>query len=322
MTLDRVLRLATARLREAGVPSPGVDAEILMAHLLDTDLATVRRARLMGEGLPGRGAGRGARAAGQDGAAGAGGRGVGQDGDPGTGDGGARAVEAAYLELVARRAERVPLQHLTGTAHFAGLDLQVGPGVFVPRPETEVMVELALAVLEGLDRPTVVDLCTGSGAVALAVASRRPDARVGAVELSAQAHRWAQRNLAATGLTVDLRLGRAQEAFGDWLGEVDVVTSNPPYIPPGAVPVDVEVREHDPELALYGGGEDGLDVPREVAARAALLLRPGGVLLMEHADVQGETLPTALMTTGDWAGVEDHRDLAGLPRVTRAVRAG
>ncbi|WP_122260973.1 peptide chain release factor N(5)-glutamine methyltransferase [Ornithinimicrobium cerasi] len=289
MTLDRLLRAAAARLAAAGVPSPAVDAELLLAHVLRRDLADLRRARLLGEPLP--------------------------DGEHG-------ATATAYQGLVARRAARVPLQHLTGTAHFAGLDLSVGPGVFVPRPETEVMVELALSALEGIERPTVVDLCTGSGAVALALASRRPDSRVGAVELSVEAHRYAAANVRSTGLGVDLRLGPAQESFGDWAGEVHVVTSNPPYIPPGAVPVDVEVREHDPELALYGGGEDGLDIPREVAARAADLLRTGGVLLMEHADVQGRTLPATLMATGDWASVEDHRDLAGLPRVTRAVRAG
>lgn len=284
MTLDRLLRSATAVLAEAGVPSPAVDAEVLLAHVLGTDLAAIRRARLMGAGVPG-------------------------------------ASASAYQELVGRRAARVPLQHLTGTAHFAGVDLRVGPGVFVPRPETELMVELALAALDGQERATLVDLCTGSGAVALAVARRRRDVRVGAVEVSPEAHAYAVTNVGATGLAVDLRLGRAQDAFGDWLGSVDVVTANPPYIPPGAVPVDVEVREHDPGLALYGGGEDGLAVPREVAARAAELLRPGGVLLMEHADVQGEVLPAALMATGCWAAVEDHRDLAGLPRVTRAVLA-
>ncbi|GAA5165208.1 peptide chain release factor N(5)-glutamine methyltransferase [Ornithinimicrobium tianjinense] len=282
-TLDRVLRSAAAQLGDAGVPSPAVDAEVLLAHVLGVDLPDLRRSRLMGELLP-------------------------------------EGADTAYQDLLVRRATRVPLQHLTGTASFAGLDLQVGPGVFVPRPETELLVELAVAALEDLDAPTVVDLCTGSGAVALGVARRRPDARVGAVELSPDAHRYAVANVSRSGLAVDLRLGPAQEAFGDWLGQVDVVTSNPPYIPPGMVPVDVEVREHDPELALYGGGEDGLDVPREVAARAAELLRPGGVLLMEHADVQGVTLPATLMAAGCWASADDHRDLAGLPRVTRAVR--
>src|SRR5690606_3491854 len=129
-----------------------------------------------------------------------------------------------------------PLQHLTGTAHFAGLDLSVGPGVFVPRPETETLLTLALADLEGVPRPVVLDLCTGSGALALAVAAARPDARVGAVELSPQAHRYAAVNLAAhpAGRAVELRLGRAEEAFPDLLGSVDVITCNPPYIPPDA----------------------------------------------------------------------------------------
>lgn len=285
MNVDRVLRDATRVLVEAGVPSPAVDAELLLAHVAGRPVGDLRRARIVGEEVPG-------------------------------------PTRTAYLELVDRRARRVPLQHLTGTAHFAGVDLRVGPGVFVPRPETELMVELALAALDGQERATLVDLCTGSGAVALAVARRRRDVRVGAVEVSPEAHAYAVTNVGATGLAVDLRLGRAQDAFGDWLGSVDVVTANPPYIPPGAVPVDVEVREHDPGLALYGGGEDGLAVPREVAARAAELLRPGGVLLMEHADVQGEVLPAALAATGSWGAVQDHRDLAGLPRVTRAVRAG
>lgn len=283
MRLDQAVRHAARRLADAGVPSPVVDAEALAAHVLGQGVADVRRARIMGAELP-------------------------------------SAARTAYEELVGRRVRRVPLQHLTGTAHFAGVDLAVGPGVFVPRPETELMVQLALTDLEGLAAPTVVDLCTGSGALALGLARARPDARVGAVELSEAAFGYAARNVRASGLAVDLRPGRAQEAFGDWAGEVDVVVSNPPYIPPDAVPRDPEVRDHDPALALYGGGEDGLEVPLEVAARAAVLLRPGGVLLMEHADVQGESLPAALAAQGWWAGVEDHPDLAGKPRVTRAVR--
>lgn len=281
--LDRALRWGGAELARAGVPSPDADAELLLAHVLGLDLGELRRVRVLGRDV-------------------------------------ARTSETAYRALTDQRATRVPVQHLTGTAHFHGLELHVGPGVFVPRPETEVLVALALGELEGTDRPTVVDLCTGSGAIALAVAAARPDARVGAVELSAEAYRYAQANVAATGVPVDLRQGPAQEAFGDWAGEVDLVVSNPPYIPPDAVPVDVEVREHDPELALYGGGPDGLLVPLAVAQRAQVLLRPAGVLLMEHADAQGESLPTALREQG-WVGVEDHRDLLGRPRVARARRA-
>lgn len=283
LTVDRLLRSATATLTGAGVPSPAVDAELLLAHVMGRDLADLRRARIMGETVD-------------------------------------SSTQTAYAGLVARRRLRVPLQHLTGTAHFSGMDLSVGPGVFVPRPETEVLVALALEALDGLERPTVADLCTGSGAVALAVSRARPDARVGAVELSDDAHRYAAANVERAGLPVDLRLGRAQEAFEDWTGGVDVVTSNPPYIPPDAVPIDVEVRDHDPELALYGGGQDGLEIPLEVAARAAQLLRPGGVLLMEHADVQGESVVAALEAQGTWSAVEDHVDLNGRPRVVRAVR--
>jgi release factor glutamine methyltransferase len=116
-------------------------------------------------------------------------------------------------------------------------------------------------------------------------------------------------------------LGDATTAFAELEGEVDVVVSNPPYIPVGAVPNDPEVRDHDPDVALYGGSADGLRIPLEVAARAGALLHEGGVLLMEHADVQGRSLPAALRATGVWADVEDHDDLAGRPRVTRAVRA-
>lgn len=281
-----LVRAATAELAAAGVPSPRVDAEILLAHVLDRELGELRRAVLLGEVV-------------------------------------GEADHTAYRSLVEQRAARVPLQHLTGVAHFRHLSLRVGPGVFVPRPETEVLVDLALAELRRLGReePVALDLCTGSGAIALAIAQEWPTARVHAVELSEEAHAWAAANVAASGLPVELRLGDATTAFEDLLGRADLVVSNPPYIPPGSVPVDPEVRDHDPQVALYGLGEDGLQVPLAVAARAAELLRPGGVLLMEHADVQGESLVAGLQRTGRWSEVADHRDLTGLPRVTRAVRA-
>lgn len=233
-------------------------------------------------------------------------------------------------DLVRARRARVPLQHLTGRAHFRHLSLQVGPGVFVPRPETEVLVDLALADLTRLateSRPTplrVFDLCTGSGAIALAIATECPGARVTAVELSAEAHAWAARNVAEQSMDADLPVdvvwGPAQDAGADELGAVDLVVSNPPYIPSGMVPRDIEVAEHDPALALYGGGVDGLEIPREVAARAAQLLRPGGVFLMEHAETQGESLVAELTAAGAWEQVADHADLTGRPRVLRAVR--
>lgn len=231
------------------------------------------------------------------------------------------AAPAAYPGLVAERAARVPLQHLTGRAGFRRIELSVGPGVFVPRPETEFVAGLAIDAALALEAPLVVDLCTGSGAIALAVADEVPAASVYAVELGREAHAWAERNVADTGLAVDLRHGDAAEAFPELEGTVDVVVSNPPYIPLGMVPLDPEVRDHDPELALYGGSEDGLAIPLAVAGRAALLLRPGGLLVMEHADSQGVTLPGALRRTGEWTEVVDHDDLTGRPRATTARRA-
>ena len=227
----------------------------------------------------------------------------------------------AYDRLVEERAARVPLQHLTGRAGFRNLDLAVGPGVFVPRPETEVVAGLAIDAALALEAPVVVDLCTGSGAIALAVAHEVPAATVYAVELGVDAHAWAARNVAQTGLAVDLRQGDATAAFPELDGQVDVVVANPPYIPVGMVPLDPEVRDHDPELALYGGSEDGLRIPLAVAARAAGLLKPGGLLVMEHADSQGTSLPAALRRAGPWSDVTDHDDLSGRPRATTAVRA-
>ncbi|KRF00171.1 protein-(glutamine-N5) methyltransferase, release factor-specific [Nocardioides sp. Soil777] len=221
-----------------------------------------------------------------------------------------------YDALVARRAAREPLQHLTGSAAFRHVELLVGPGVFVPRPETELLAGWAIDAVADLDSPVVVDLCTGSGAIARAVADEVPAARVHAVELDEGAFAWAERNLAGTG--VDLRHGDFATAFEDLLGTVDVVVCNPPYIPLWAwESVAVEARDHDPHLALYSG-DDGLDAIRVLSVRAALLLRPGGVLGFEHADAQGELAPAVLRSAGRWADVADHRDLAGRPRFTTA----
>jgi release factor glutamine methyltransferase len=279
--LRSAVRAATARLAEAGIASAESDAVVLAAHALGSTVGDVRKAMVLGAAAP-----------------------------------------AAYEELVEARASRLPLQHLTGRAGFRGLELEVGPGVFVPRPETEVVAGLAIdAARAAGEAPVVVDLCTGSGAIALSVKDEVPAAQVYAVELSELAHAWAVRNRERTGLDVQVRLGDATAAFGELDGSVDVVVSNPPYIPLGAVPVDPEVREHDPEVALYGGSEDGLATPLAVAARAAALLRPGGVLVMEHADTQGESLPAALVATGRWRDVRDEPDLTGRPRATVAVRA-
>ena len=280
--LRTAVRAAAARLAASGVASAEADAVALAAHALGTTPGDVRKAMVLGAPAP-----------------------------------------AAYDALVDERAARVPLQHLTGRAGFRRLELSVGPGVFVPRPETEVVTGLAIAAaLDAGPAPVVVDLCTGSGAIALAVADEVPAAQVYAVELGADAHAWAARNVASTGLGVELVHGDATspEVLAELDGAVDVVVSNPPYIPVGMVPLDPEVRDHDPELALYGGSDDGLRVPLAVAARAAALLRAGGVLVMEHADTQGESLPAALGRTGSWRDVADHADLTGRPRATMATR--
>jgi release factor glutamine methyltransferase len=206
-------------------------------------------------------------------------------------------------------------------APFRHVVLQVGPGVFVPRPETELLAGWAVdaarsAVGSGTASPVVVDLGTGSGAIARSVADEVPFADVHAVELDERAHAWAARNLAGTG--VELRQGDLADAFDDLAGTVDVVVSNPPYIPHEAwESVAVEVRDHDPELALYAAG-DGLDTIRVVEHRAALLLRPGGWVGVEHADVQGESAPGVFSATGRWEQVRDHPDLTGRARFLTA----
>jgi release factor glutamine methyltransferase len=226
-----------------------------------------------------------------------------------------------YDDLLARRATREPLQHLTGEAWFRHVRLEVGPGVFTPRPETELLAGWAIEAAAPLDQPLVVDLCTGCGAIARAIVDEVPRARVHAVELDEPAYRWAERNLAGTG--VDLRQGDFAAAFDDLAGRVDVVVCNPPYVPLEAwESVAPEARDHDPHLALFSGA-DGLDAIRVLAVRAAVLLRAGGVLGVEHADVQGAGaeeggVPAVLAATGRWSEVRDHRDLAGRPRFTTA----
>lgn len=221
---------------------------------------------------------------------------------------------AAYDALVTRRAAREPLQHLIGVAWFRHVELKVGPGVFTPRPETELLAGWAVEAAAPLERPIVVDLCTGSGAIAKAVADEVPHADVHAVELSPDAYAYAEDNL--TG--VDLRLGDAFTAFDDLLGRVDVVVCNPPYVPLDAwESVAPEARDHDPHLALFSG-DDGLDAIRVLAVRAAELLRPGGVVGVEHADVQGESVPEVFAATGRWSEVRDHLDLTGRARFTTA----
>jgi release factor glutamine methyltransferase len=274
-----LMRAASETLAAAGVASPEYDAAELLAHVLGTTRSALPFVAAV------------------------------------------TAEQAdAYAELVARRAAREPLQHLTGTAAFRHVELAVGPGVFVPRPETELLagwaVDQARAVEEAGRTPVVVDLCTGSGAIALAVATEVPAADVHAVELGESAHEWASMNLAGSG--VDLRHGDMAAAFPDLDGRVDVVVCNPPYIPLEAYEsVAPEARDHDPELALFSG-VDGLAALRVVEQVAARLLRGSGVVGAEHADVQGESAPAVFASTHRWSDVRDHADLAGRARFLTA----
>ncbi len=222
----------------------------------------------------------------------------------------------AYLKLIGARASRIPLQHLTGSAAFRYVDLEVGPGVFVPRPETELLAGWAIDHARTLTDPVIVELCAGSGAISLSIVHEVPRASVHAVELDEPAYVWAQRNLADTG--VDLRLGDMADAFPDLDGTVDIVVANPPYIPLDAwESVAPEVRDHDPSLALWSG-DDGLDAMRVLEQTAWRLLKPGGVVGAEHADAQGESAPGVF--THRWNSVRDNLDLTRRPRFVTATR--
>jgi release factor glutamine methyltransferase len=229
------------------------------------------------------------------------------------------ACAARFEELVARRADRVPLQHLTGSVGFRYIDLDVGPGVFIPRPETEVVAGIAVDLArEAGASPVVVDLCSGSGAIALAVANELPGADVHAVELDESAVRWLTRNATRrrdagdTGIAV--HQADVSDALPELNGTVDVVVSNPPYVAADELElVDPEVRDHDPRLALVAD-HDGLAVIRQVAVTALRLLRPGGWVVVEHSDRQGESAP-AVLTGAGFVDVTDRPDLAARPRL-------
>lgn len=286
MMLRTTVQAATARLREAGVDSPDHDARALAVHVLGlakpSDLLLVDELDEL--------------------------------------------QLAAYDELVGRRAARIPLQHLTGSVGFRYIELEVGPGVFVPRPETESVVQFAVDALKGMPDPLCADLCTGSGTIAFALANEVPGATVHAVERDPEALEWTRRNAAnrvkAGDPEVQLHLGSAEDALPGLDGTLDLVISNPPYVATTEAHIpDPEVVDHDPGIALWAG-EDGLDVIRLVEQAARRLLKPGGLLVVEHSDRQGRTAPALLEQAGGWSEVQDHKDYAGRDRFVTARWTG
>ncbi|MDR0836873.1 MAG: peptide chain release factor N(5)-glutamine methyltransferase [Propionibacteriaceae bacterium] len=292
-----LLSEGAAELRRAGLPSPEADAKTLLAHALDATPVALALIPTV-------------------------------DDD----------TELLFRRLIELRKQHHPVQHLTGIAYFRGVSLAVGPGVFIPRPETEGLVQLVLdwaqqhpdgsstvgdhtrASANGTPL-AIVDLGTGSGAISKALVTELADlgipAQIHAVELSAEAYRYAQINLEGTG--VDLRLGDLSIAFDDLAAQVDIVVSNPPYIPSGAqVPTDV--AEHDPQLALFSG-EDGLDAIRGIIPVAVRLLKSGGLLALEHDDTHGQCVPELLRAHGEFTRVNCSNDLSGRARYSSAERA-
>jgi release factor glutamine methyltransferase len=283
-TIAASLERAVAVLSSAGVPTAQADAELLVGHVLGISRGAVQSKAITGVAL---------------------------------------SVEdlTDLTEVVERRAAREPLQHITGRAPFRSIELAVGPGVFVPRPETEGVAGIAIEALRAVSapEPIAVDLGTGSGAIALAMAHEVPHATVYGVEVSPHAFVWTKQNFReiapdnARAVFIDLA-----DALPELDGTVSVVASNPPYIPTDAIPRDPEVRLYDPELALYGG-QDGLDVVRHVSATARRLLHEGGTLVIEHGELQAAEI-AALLTADGWRAVAGHRDLLGRDRATTALR--
>ena len=296
-TVQTALTGAVSQLTLAGVPDPRVDAELLIGHVLGFNRGQVQSKAITDATIT-------------------------------------EHDDALIAELVSRRAAREPLQHITGRAPFRQLNLAVGPGVFVPRPETEQVVQFAIDALRAAavpqsvegqpvegqpSAPIGVDLGTGSGAIALAMATEVPHARVYGVEVSPLAFVWTKQNFRESGATnatpvfIDLAV-----ALPELNGTVSVVISNPPYIPRAAIPRDPEVRLFDPEIALYGG-DDGLDVVHQVSATGLRLLHSGGTLVMEHGELQAAEI-AALLRADGWLAVASHPDLLGRDRATTALR--
>lgn len=282
--LSTLVRRAVDVLGRAGVADPDVDAELLAGHVLDQPRGGVQAAMIRGDVL-------------------------------------AAADAERFDALVARRASREPLQHLTGTAPFRHLELRVGPGVFVPRPETESVAQLAIDLLRAAatPAPVAVDLGTGSGAIALAMATEVPHARVFAAENSVEAYIWTKENFAEVAAdNAHLAFIDLARAFPELDGTVSVVASNPPYVPDAAIPRDPEVRFFDPPAALYGGA-DGLDVVRVLSEVGLRLAHQGGSIVIEHGEWQGAAIREILAADG-WRSAATHPDLTMRDRATTAIR--
>ena len=285
---DVLLETMQQRMRAGGIEDPSADAELILAHVLGETRGRVQALAVMRAEI-------------------------------------SPVAAVAARDLAEERARRIPLQHLTGRAPFRSIELAVGPGVFVPRPETEIVAQFAIDALQAVPdpEPIAVDLCTGSGALALALAHEVPSARVWAVELSREAHAWAERNVADWGddrvtlIRGDATALSSISELAPLSGRVHVLVTNPPYGPSGMVPRDPEVRDHDPGLALYGGA-DGLDVVRSISRSARELLVPGGTLVIEHAETQGRAIRELLLADG-WRAAATHPDLTGRDRATTAL---
>ena len=282
-TVGELLATATKRLATAGIESAHQDAELLFTFALG-----VTRAELIAS--------------------------VAMQG----------AFDEAKLDsleaVLLRREKREPLQHITGLAPFRNLELKVGQGVFVPRPETEVVAQLAIDGLSAMasESPIAIDLGTGSGAIALSLATEVSHARIFAVEVSEAALPFTRHNFAKYAPEATLIEGDFAELDGELDGTVSVVVSNPPYIPVDAIPRDPEVRDYDPTLALFSG-EDGFDAMRVISSVSQRLLHPGGLLVLEHADNQAADL-TKLLLAGGWRQVRSHKDLTGRDRAITALK--
>ena len=285
MALAALIAKAASDFEAAGIESARVDAELLAAHILQVSRGDLQARLIVGDIQL------------------------------------TESQTAQFESFAARRAAREPLQHLTGEAYFRKLTLKVGKGVFVPRPETEFVTGLAIEDItaRNLDSPVVVDLCAGSGAIGLAIASEISNARVFGVEKSPEAIDFTRANYAAIAPeNANIVLGDMADAFQELNGTVDFVISNPPYIPADMVPIYPEVALHDPALALYGGS-DGLDLIHVVSAVAKRLLKPGGGLAIEHADMQAEQVRQLLLNDG-WRLVQTHKDFNGRDRAATAIR--